>query len=168
MTTDNNQELATNTDKPTLSPQQLGALITNSGRSPIASLSEQERKALVSRVLDQYLEDGHLRDIAQSVGVSRTGLNWAIIKYAPEDWQSAQAARALYELDDAQEAMESASDAIAVGRAREQVKAAQWRLEKTCRRLYGDITPDRGGSGTININIGIERNATVTYEHDEK
>lgn len=140
-----------------LTPQQRGALITNSGKSPIAGLPEGERKALVQTVLARALQDERLQDIAKDVGVARTSLNQAILKYAEDEWKEVQVARALSNVEDCEEELESAPDMLAVARARERLKSAQWKLERLHRRLFGADAPHTGGSGTIHINIGVSR-----------
>lgn len=141
-----------------LTPQQRGALRRNSGDTPLANIPEAQRTEWLRReVFSRYLDDGHLRDIAKSLGVARTSLYQAIVKYEPEQWQALQAARALAELDDAEDAMRCADDAVAVSRAREQLKTAQWKLERTCRRLYGtDSKEDVGAKVAITLNLGTD------------
>jgi hypothetical protein len=138
-----------------LTPAQRGALRTTSGNSPIASLTPESRQDMIKGVLERYADDGHLRHIAYDLGVARTALNQALLQYAPEAWKAAQGARALAELDDAEKAVEEATDNVAVSRAREKVKAAQWKLERTCRNIYGQDAPrDIGNSVSITLNLG--------------
>lgn len=140
-----------------LTPQQRGALITNSGKSPIASLPEDKRKELLQYVLSRAMEDMKLKDVAAELGVARTSLNQALLKYCEEDWKEAQVARALVNIEDAEDGLESATDMLAVARARERLKSAQWHLEKLHRRLFGQDSPHALGSGTVHIHIGINR-----------
>jgi transposase-like protein len=149
-------------EKKYLTPQQRGAMITNSGKSPIASLAEEDRKALVQAVLERAVEDERLADIAKDYGVSRTGLNKALLKYAEEDWKETQVARALTLVEDCEDDLESAADMVAISRARERLKSAHWKLERLHRRLFGQEAPNQSGSGTISINIGISRSAEPT------
>lgn len=139
-----------------LTPQQRGAMIRHQG-GPIASLPEADRRVLVAHVLQRALNDERLQDIARDVGVSRTGLNQAILKYAEDEWKETQVARALTAIESAEDDLEVAPDMLAVARARERLKSAQWKLERLHRRLFGTDAPQTGGSGTITINIGVTR-----------
>ena len=137
-----------------LTPQQRGALIRNSGKAPIASLPPQERAALIHGVLARYLEDEELEDIATDVGVSHTGLYQAIVKYAPDEWVSAQGSRALMQMQSAEKELMGARDMLAVARAREILRSSQWKAERTLRRLYGDAAP-KTDSGRISITLNV-------------
>jgi transposase-like protein len=147
-------------DDKALTPQQRGAMITNSGKSPIASLPEEERKQLLQYVIQRAMQDQRIKDVAVEVGVHRTALNAALLKYCQEDWQEAQVARAMVNVEDAEEELETAADMPAIARARERLKSAQWHLEKLSRRLFGQEQTNQAGQGTININIGITRSPT--------
>lgn len=138
-----------------LTPQQKGALRTNSGDTPIAKLDEEGKKALLATVLQRSLADERLEDIAADIGVHRSALNQALLKYAEEEWKSVQSARALTLVEDAEREMEEAQDAVAVSRARERLRSAQWKLERLHRRLFGaDIPVDSTGKINIQINLG--------------
>jgi hypothetical protein len=149
-----------------LTPQQRGAMITNSGKSPIASLPEQERKELLAYVLQRAMQDQRLKDVAEELGVSRTGLNQALLKYCADDWQELQVARALVTLEDAEQDLETADAMHAVSRAGHRLRSAQWQLEKLHRRLYGEEKAQGLGQGTVHINIGINRGTQVEHVID--
>ena len=140
-----------------LTPQQRGAMITHSGKSPIASLAEPDRKALLQYVIQRAMQDKRIKDVADEIGVHRTALNAALLKYCQEDWQEAQVARAMMVVEDAEEELETAADMPAISRARERLRSAQWQLERLHRRLFGQEAPDRLGSGVVHISIGISR-----------
>lgn len=137
-----------------LTPQQRGAMITNSGKSPIAGLPVEQRNALIQSVLTRYLADETIAEIAQDIGVAFTSLYQAIVRYAPDEWAAAQGARALWEMDVAEREMWNATDNVAVSRARELIKSTQWKTERTLRRLYGDDAP-KLDSGRINIVLNV-------------
>jgi hypothetical protein len=145
------------TDCTELTPQQRGAMITNSGKSPIAGLEEAERKQLITWVLNQSLQDRKLKDIAADLGIAKTSLSQALLKYAEDDWKEVQVAKAWTQVESAEDELEIAADMLAVQRARERLKSSQWQLERLHRRLFGQEAPQQAGSGTININIGIKR-----------
>ena len=60
--------------------------------------------------------------------------------------------------EDAEDAIDSARDALELNKAQAKLKSAQWDLERVCRRIYGDSAPDEP-TGKVNIvlNIGIEK-----------
>jgi AcrR family transcriptional regulator len=140
-----------------LTPQQRGAMITNSGKSPIASLPPEERKQLLEYVMQRAYQDMRLKDVAAELGVARTSLNQALLKYCAEDWQEMQVARSMTVLEDAEQDLETADSMHAVSRAGHRLRAAQWQLEKLHRRLYGEEKAQGLGQGTVHINIGINR-----------
>src|SRR5690349_5298845 len=153
-----------NSSKP-LSPQQRGAAITNSGKSPIASLPEDQRKALLDSVLDRAMQDEKLADIAASLGIAKTSLSQALLRHCEEDWKSVQLARALVALDSADEELDVAPAILAVTRARERLKSAQWKLERLHRRLFGTDQPVNAG-GAVHIHIGIDRSPKQVIGQD--
>lgn len=89
-------------------------------------------------IIQRYLADERTPDIAASLGVHRSALNQMLLRDCPDDWRKAQAARAVTALDDAKLALESAPNSLSLARAREQLRSAQWELERLLRRLYGD------------------------------
>jgi len=98
-------------------------------------------------------------EIAQSYGLKGSEqLYRLLLATDPERWKEYQAAKVLKRLDDANKGLETASDALSLARAREQVRSAQWELERVLRRIYGQ---DQGVTqqSPIQINIGITRDA---------
>ena len=154
-----------------LSPQQRGALITNSGKSPIASLPEVERKAFLQTVLERALNGERQADIARDIGVHQTALSQALLKYCEEEWKDVQVARAWANLEAAQDDFEDerrTPDMPAIARARERLKSAQWQLERLHRRLFGTEAPTHLGQGTVHISIGINRGTDSVQVSDIK
>lgn len=89
-------------------------------------------------VIARYLSDESAADIAKSYSVTRQALALHMLNYAEDDWKQAQIARAIADHEQAEENLKSAADALALSRARELAKLAQWRLERLLRRIYGD------------------------------
>jgi hypothetical protein len=111
-------------------------------------------------VLERYLSEESTIDIAKSLGVTRSGLNYWLLRTADKEWKSAQVVKALKRKEEAEGEMDTATDALTLARARERLKAAQWDLERVCRRIYGQdhaLT----NSSPVQINIGISRNDAV-------
>lgn len=69
------------------------------------------------------------------------------------EWKEAQKARAMARLERAQHELKTAPDALSLARAREEVRAAQWELERLLRRLYGQDAPQQAQAVQININL---------------
>lgn len=91
-----------------------------------------------SEVIKRFLADESIEDIAASLKVASTGLYAFLLRNAEKDWQDAQVAASLAALDNADKELKSASDQVEVARAAHRMKLAQWRLEKLCRRLFGN------------------------------
>jgi hypothetical protein len=119
-------------------------------------------------VLERYLAEESTQDIAKSLGVTRSGLNYWLLRTAEEEWKNAQVVRAIKRKQDAEEEMDTAADPFTLARARERLRAAQWDLERVCRRVYGQDQPvDMTGRVSITLNIGADRSATnATYPQD--
>jgi hypothetical protein len=110
-------------------------------------------------VLERYLAEESTHQIAKSLGVTRSGLNYWLLKVAEDEWKSAQVVKALKRKEDAEEAIETAADALTLARARELLRAAQWDLERVCRRIYGqDAVPETGR--IFHFTLSLDTNAT--------
>lgn len=121
-------------------------------------------------ILKRYLSDETTLDIAGSYSVTRQALSKFLLKHAEEDWKEAQVARAIARKEKAEDDLELAQDPLALAKARELLKAAQWDLERTCRRIYGEdkqtvqvVTP------VLNITISGNEDAkapvSIQVEH---
>lgn len=119
-------------------------------------------------VLERYLAEESTEDIAKSLGVTRSGLNYWLLRTAEDEWKDAQVVKALKRKNEAEDEMDKASDPFTLARARERLRAAQWDLERVCRRVYGQDQPvDMSGRVSITLNIGADRSATnATYPQD--
>ena len=119
-------------------------------------------------VLQRVLNEESTKDIAKSFGVTRSALNQWLLETAETEWKAAQVARAYKRKEEAEDEFDSISARIAnadkeerdrltltLSLAREKLKAAQWDLERVCKRIYGqDVTPDHLGRINIVINTG--------------
>jgi len=109
-------------------------------------------------VLKRVLNEKSTKDIAASYGVTRSALNQWLLVHAETDWKAAQYIRAAKRKDEAEEEIDSASDALSLARAREKLRAAQWDLERVCRRIYGQDSATMSAQAvTINIVAGQPR-----------
>lgn len=126
---------------------------------PAATLAGSDPKTILQR----YLSDESTKEIAASYGVTRQALGQFLLKHAEDDWKAAQVVRALARKESAEDDLETAADGLSLARARERLRAAQWDLERVCRRIYGQDQPP-GNVLPIQINIGISRAAEPQYD----
>ena len=89
-------------------------------------------------VIARYLSHEKTAEIAESFGVTPQALSLHLLNHAEQDWKDAQVARAMALRDKAEEDLKNAEDQLAVSKAREVLKSAQWQLERLLRRIYGD------------------------------
>ena len=99
-------------------------------------------------ILLRYLSDESTEVIAKDYGVTRQALGQFLLRHAEEDWKEAQVARAIARKEKAEDDIENAKDPLELAKARELLKAAQWDLERVCRRIYGQ---DHNFNLTLNI-----------------
>lgn len=109
-------------------------------------------------VLDRYLAGETGPEIALSLGVTKQALSHWLISTADQQWRSAQLVKALSRKDEAETLMDRADTPLDLARAREQLRGAQWDLERVCRRIYGqDAPPASVVPVQININMGASQ-----------
>lgn len=101
-------------------------------------------------ILQRYLSDESTSVIAADYGVTRQALGQYLLRHAEEDWKEAQVARAIARKEKAEDGIESANDPLELAKARELLKAAQWDLERVCKRIYGQ-------DQNINVNVTVDR-----------
>lgn len=113
-------------------------------------------------ILQRYLSDETTKQIADSYGVTRQALGQYLLKAAEVEWKDAQVARALARKESAEDDLETAADALSLARARERLRAAQWDLERVCKRIYGTDSPAHTGQAvSINIHLGAAKSSLV-------
>ena len=128
-------------------------------------------------VIDQYLQGKTSAQIAAENGITRQALQAWLLRNDAEGWKQAQTAQAQEELDEAidyrksiQTRLETADREerdrlnIALACARDAEKSAQWRLERVCKRIYGQDVAQVGSAVQININLRRE-SATIATQH---
>ena len=131
------------------------------------------------QVIARYFHDETTQQIAESLGVHRSALHQWLIRNCEQDWRDAQVARAITALDNAKDGLEAAQDALSLARAREQLRGAQWELERLFSRLYGqpkaEININSDGPVTVQIvefsTIAphqLPQNAQITGNSDDK
>jgi len=112
-------------------------------------------------VLQRYLAEETTTQIAKSFGVTRSGLNYWLLKVAETEWKDAQMLKALRRKEEAEDELDTATDALTLARGRERLKAAQWDLERICRRIYGQDAPPASSGLTITLNLGAAHKGTI-------
>jgi hypothetical protein len=115
-----------------------------------------------NEVLQRVLSEESTKDIAASFGVTRSALNYWLIEHCDKEWKAAQYIRAAKRKEDAEDEMDTASDAFTLARAREKLRAAQWDLERVCRRIYGQDAPP--SVAAVQINIGIRKDRDAVHQ----
>jgi hypothetical protein len=113
------------------------------------------REANPITILQRYLSDESTKDIAATYGVTRQALGQFLLKHAEDEWKEAQVARAIARKEKAEDDLETAADALSLARARELLKAAQWDLERVCRRIYGEDRANLQVNITPILNISV-------------
>jgi hypothetical protein len=115
-------------------------------------------------VIERYLSDERTADIAASYGVARSRLNQWLIENAEDVWRKAQVARAVTSLETAKDQLGAAEDPLTLARAREQLRGAQWELERLYSRLFGvkqEIT--HSVSVTVESEVLSEFNSLLSH-----
>lgn len=108
-------------------------------RDPITgqSMAVIPKDLLPAQVIERYLADEKTSAIAASYGISRSRLHQWLLEHAEDHWKKAQVARAITALDEAKDGLEVAGDPLELARAREQLRGAQWELERLFSRIFG-------------------------------
>jgi hypothetical protein len=108
-------------------------------------------------ILARYLAEETSTQIAKSLGVTKAALSYYMLKHAETEWKDAQVVKALTRKEQAESYLESADNPLDLARGRELLKAAQWDLERVCRRIYGqDVQVEDLGRVSITLNIGVQ------------
>ncbi len=108
-------------------------------------------------ILERYIGGETGTQIAQSLNVTRQALSWWMRVNTEEIWKQAQIVQAIELKDRAQEALALASDALALARAREELRSAQWDLERVYHRIYG---------AKQEVTVKTEEHITMVLEGD--
>ena len=124
----------------------------------LSSLPAEDLKSILDAAIESYGNGASIYAIALDLGVEHTTLYRHLIRHREGEWRDAKIGRALAELDEAEGDLKTAPDGLALSRARERCRAAQWQLERLMRRVYGqDHQADNSGRVSITLNIGAEK-----------
>ena len=110
--------------------------------------------ATAQTLIGRYLDGHTMLELAAEHGITRPRLYQILLGQAPEQWREAQVAHAVERLERDKLAIDSATDALMLAKARESAKIAAWELERLLKRLYGpsaEVTGKDGGPLTVRI-----------------
>ena len=129
----------------------------------LASLPAEQLKSVLDSAIECYGNGASIYAIALDLGVEHTTLYRQLIKHRESEWRDAKESRALADLEDAEEELRTAPDGLALSRARERVRAAQWQLERLMRRIYGQHEHQADGGGRVSITLNIGGGDATTH-----
>lgn len=126
--------------------------------NPIRALPNEQRGELLDSILAHYECGVSIYELADKLGVDNATIYRQLLKHRPEDWKEVRAARYHSQIEQAEKDMKTASDPLAVTRAREQLANARWMLERLQRSVYGqDQAVTDGSRVSITLNIGAQQ-----------
>lgn len=138
--------------------RRIPGLLAMNANAPMAKWKKEDLQAAMLAVVERTLDGETIQDMAGEFGIGDKRLYALVAEHAEDAWKSAQIARALMNLDAAEDSLKLATDIVELGVARERIKSAQWQLEKLHRRLFGqDQAQHTGQSVQINIQINREQ-----------
>lgn len=132
--------------------------MTTSLTVPLGDMPADARSSFLDAVLEDF-QTKPLKEIAKARKMSPITICRYLLSEKPEEWKLASAAKALLEYEAALVDLKDSSDMFKVNKAEKMVKAMQWQLERTQRRIYGANPADGATLPTVSINIGIIRNS---------
>jgi transposase-like protein len=117
-------------------------------------------------ILKRYESGEMVRDVAKELGITHQAAYQSLIKYCQDDWRDSQAARSLTEYEKAKaklqaiwEMPKAERDAIALACAREELRSAQWGLERLLPRLYAQKQEVK-----VDVNVNLSDRLTRARE----
>lgn len=135
----------------------------------MADLPAQERAKVLDNAIERYGAGESVYAIANDLGIEHTTLYRHLVKEREDQWRDAKVSKALVEVEDAEQALKDAADMLALSRARERLRAAQWQLERLLRRIYGQEAPEAShGRISITLNVGVAEEPRRVIDMDEK
>lgn len=117
--------------------------------------------------IEQIANGAFLKDLSAQTGVDKRRLSEQLRKHP--DYTAAKEASIEIQLDDAQNAIESAREATDIARARERFRAAAWRAEREFPHRWGakqEITHELGQSFEALLSEISSRRTANAAQHD--
>ena len=139
-------------------------------KHPIATLSNEDRLAILDDVLQRYGKGEEIRDIAPDYGVSYVMIYSYLLADRSDEFKRLQVSRAATEFEQAAQdrdkwtkIMETADGQIEINRCAQLIKSAeskerrtQWLLERCLSRIYGQEKAANQAPVAIQINLTRE------------
>jgi hypothetical protein len=120
-------------------------------KRPLHQVEPAERARIATEVLDRYINGEQVAKIAPEYHVSDVTIYALLLREHQDAWKDIQTARALARLEKSQDDLGVAADPLSLARAREQVRSAQWELERLLSRLYA---PKQQVTLEVNVDLG--------------
>jgi transcriptional regulator with XRE-family HTH domain len=115
------------------------------------NLPRANKQELIAQAIDQHADGMSLRQIAEQIGVSHQAIRkWLLT--AGDQYKQAQISGLTQRIIEADEMLESATDAVGIARAREIARYARWDAERRLPHLFGPKVEQTGG---ISVNVVI-------------
>lgn len=106
-------------------------------------------------ILDRLSAGETAPAIAKELGIYHSSLYEWLLQHAPTEWQLHSAAKQLVRIEQCEDGFDTPGlDGPTVARITQKAKLAQWQLERTSRKLYGDSKQD--GNNGVNIQIVMQ------------
>jgi len=124
-------------------------------KRPVKDLPEARRGEIAQQVLSRYLHGEQVSEMALELETSDVTLYALLLRDHEDQWKDAQIARALARLERNQHGLDLADTPLNLARAREQIRSAQWELERLLSRIYAqkqEVT-HKGNLPVLNITI---------------
>ena len=135
-----------------------GLAVANANK-PLANCNHDE-------VLGRLRAGESPSQLAKSLGISHQAVYEWLIAHYPEQWMAISASKSLARIETAETSLDAETiDQVGISRARESARLAQWTLERTAKRLYGDA---KEGGGTV-VNVLVQRDGVTvnTFENEQ-
>lgn len=126
-------------------------------------VTQEERHRIIVDAL-QALETGSsLRDIAKSINMAYATLRVWLLDDIPNEYKPAQRRALLTRIAESDEELETASDHVAIARARERCKFTRWDAERRLPTMFSPRQEITGpGGGPIQLD-NLERARRIAY-----
>ena len=121
-------------------------------------------------VVARFLLNETNAQIAKSFDVTPTALSFWMLKHAEYEWKEAQIIKAMRRKDEAELGIDNSKNQLGLNRSKESLKAAQWDLERICRRIYGQDLPVQAMAAIrvdINLNRDQGQEQIINEEHPQ-
>ena len=105
-------------------------------KRPLRNFPEERRDEIAQDVLHRYQQGEQVSVMAAEYELSDVTLYALLLRDHEEEWKDIQTARALARLERSQQGLDDAGNPLNLARAREQLRGAQWELERLLARLY--------------------------------